>query len=109
MKPAGSSATGLTTFDLELSPERGAMQANVSWKRRRVEQFLKAVASGCDRTGQHIVRLTHADELMARQTEGKGKASKLPQLKELLLRRPLASARSPVRHLPSQTAWTGAA
>jgi hypothetical protein len=59
----------------------------------RIEGFLEAVAAACERTGQEIVRLIQADALMARQTEGKGKASKLPQLKDLLLRRPLVSAR----------------
>jgi hypothetical protein len=47
----------------------------------------------CKRTGQEIVRLAHADALMSRRAEGKRKASKLPQLKDLLLRRPLVSAR----------------
>jgi hypothetical protein len=76
----------------------GAMRSDVHWDRRfplnlRVEGFLEAVAAGCERTGQEIVRLTHADALMARRIEGKRKASKLPQLRELLLRRPLVSAR----------------
>jgi hypothetical protein len=73
------------------------VHGDVQWDKRfplnlRVEGFLEAVAA-CDRTGQEIVRLSHADALMARQTEGKGKASKLPQLKDLLLRRLVISAR----------------
>jgi hypothetical protein len=76
----------------------GAAHADVRWDKRfplnlRIEGFLEAVAASCERTGQEIVRLAHADALMARYTEGKGKASKLPQLKELLLRQPLVSAR----------------
>jgi hypothetical protein len=76
----------------------GAMHADVQWDKRfplnlRVEKFLEAVAAACQRTGQEIIRLAHADALMARRTEGKRKASKLPQLKDLLLRRPLVSAR----------------
>jgi hypothetical protein len=76
----------------------GAVHGDVQRDKRfplnlRVEGFLEAVAGACDRTGQEIVRLIHADALMARQTEGKGKASKLPQLKDLLLRRPVVSAR----------------
>jgi hypothetical protein len=76
----------------------GAVHGDVQWDRRfplnlRVEGFLETVTAACERTGQEIVRLIHADVLMARQTEGKGKASKLPQLKDLLLRRPVVSAR----------------
>jgi hypothetical protein len=76
----------------------GAMHADVQWDKRfplnlRIEQFLEAVAAACERTGQEMVRLAHADALMARRTEGKRKASKLPQLKDLLLRRPPVSAR----------------
>jgi hypothetical protein len=76
----------------------GAMHADIQWDGRfplnlRVEQFLEAVAAACERTGQEVVRLAHADALMACRTEGKRKASKLPQLKDLLLRRPLVSAR----------------
>jgi hypothetical protein len=76
----------------------GAMHADIQWDRRfpldlRVQEFLKAVTAACERTGQEIVRLTHAEALMERRIEGKRKASKLPQLKDLLLRRPLVSAR----------------
>jgi hypothetical protein len=76
----------------------GAMHADIQWDGRfplnlRVEGFLGAVAAACERTGQEIIRLGHADALMTRVTQGKGKASKLPQLKDLLLRRPLISAR----------------
>jgi hypothetical protein len=76
----------------------GAMHAHVQWDRRillnlRVEHFLEAVVAACERAGQEIVRLAHADASMARRIEGKRKASKLPLLKELLLRRPLISAR----------------
>ena len=76
----------------------GAMHADVRWDKRfplnlRVEGFLEAVKASCERTGQEIVRLIHADALMARGIDGKRKASKLPQLKDLLLGRPLVSAR----------------
>jgi hypothetical protein len=76
----------------------GAMHADIRWDKRfplnlRVEGFLEAVKASCERTGQEIVRLIHADALMVRTIEGKRKASKLPQLKELLLGRPLVSAR----------------
>jgi hypothetical protein len=76
----------------------GAMNADIQRDKRfplnlRVEGFLEAVKASCERTGQEIVRLIHANALMARTIEGKRKASKLPQLKELLLRRPLVSAR----------------
>jgi hypothetical protein len=76
----------------------GAMHADIGWDKRfplnlRMEQFLEAVAAACERTRQEIVRLSHADALMARCIQGKRKASKLPQLKELLLRRPLVSTR----------------
>jgi Protein of unknown function (DUF1612)/HTH DNA binding domain len=75
----------------------GAMHANVQWDKRfpvnlRVEQFLEAVTAACERTGQEIVRLSHADALMARRIEGLRKGSKVPQLKDLLLRRPVVSA-----------------
>jgi hypothetical protein len=59
----------------------------------RIEGFLEVVAATCERTAQEIVRLAHADALMARRIEGKRKASKLPPLRDLLLRRPLVSAR----------------
>ena len=76
----------------------GAMHADTRWDKRfplnlRVEGFLEAVKASCERTQQEIIRLTHADALMAREIEGKGKASKLPQLKGLFLGRPLVSAR----------------
>jgi hypothetical protein len=76
----------------------GAMRADIRWDKRfplnlRMEGFLEAVKASCDRTQQEIIRLIHADALMARKIEGKRKASKLPQLKELLLGRPLVSAR----------------
>jgi hypothetical protein len=76
----------------------GAMHADIRWEKRfplnlRLEGFLEAVKASSERTGQEIVRLIHADALMARTIEGKRKASKLPQLKELLLGRPLVSAR----------------
>jgi hypothetical protein len=76
----------------------GAAHAHVEWDKRfplnlRMEQFLEAVTAACERTGQEIVRLGHADALMTRRTEGKRKLSKLPALKDLLLRRPLVSAR----------------
>jgi hypothetical protein len=76
----------------------GAMHADIRWDKRfplnlRMEGFLEAVKAACERTGQEIVRLIHADSLMACRIEGKRKASKLPQLKELLLHRPLVSAR----------------
>jgi hypothetical protein len=76
----------------------GAMHADIRWEKRfplnlRVEGFLEAVKASCERTGQEIVRLIHADALMARRIEGKRKASKLPQLRELLLGRPLVSGR----------------
>src|SRR5215472_3126378 len=81
-----------------LDRKPGAMHADVRWDKRfplnlRVEGFLEAVKASCERTGQEIVRLVHADALMARRIEGKRKASKLPQLKDLLLHRPLVSAR----------------
>jgi hypothetical protein len=71
----------------------GAMHADIRWDKRfplnlRVEGVLEAVKASCERTGQEIVRLIHADALMARRIEGK-----LTQLKELLLCRPLVSAR----------------
>src|SRR5215468_8043922 len=61
----------------------GAMHADIRWDKRfplnlRVEGFLEAVKASCERTGQEIVRLIHADALMARRIEGKRKASKLP-------------------------------
>jgi hypothetical protein len=76
----------------------GAAHADVRWDKRfplnlRVEGFLEAVRASCERTGQEIIRLSHADALMARSMEGRGKASKLPQLKELLLSKPLVSTR----------------
>jgi Protein of unknown function (DUF1612)/HTH DNA binding domain len=76
----------------------GAAHAHIQWDKRfplnlRVEQFLEAVASACERTGQEIVRLGHADGVMARCVAGKRKGSKLQELRELLLRRPVVSAR----------------
>lgn len=76
----------------------GAMHADVRWDMRfplnlRIQGFLEVVTAACDRVGQEIIRLSHADALMARSAEGKGKASKLPQLKELLVSKPLVSAR----------------
>ena len=76
----------------------GAMHADIRWDKRfplnlRMEGFLEAVKASCDRTQQEVIRLIHADALMARKIEGKRKASKSPLLKELLLNRPLVSFR----------------
>jgi hypothetical protein len=76
----------------------GAIHADSRWDKRfplnlRVEGFLEAVKGSCDRTQQEIIRLIHVDALIARRIEGKRKASKLPLLKELLLNKPLVSAR----------------
>jgi len=76
----------------------GAAHSDVRWDKRfplnlRVEGFLEAVKASCERTGQEIVRLVHADARMTRSIGGKRKASKLPQLKELLLSKPLVSTR----------------
>jgi hypothetical protein len=76
----------------------GAMHADIRWDKRfplnlRVEGFLEAVKASCGRTQQEMIRLFHVDALMTRTIEGKRKASKLPQLKELLLGRPVVSFR----------------
>lgn len=74
----------------------GARHADVRCDKRfplnlRMEHFLEAVTTACERTRQEIVRLTHADALMSARIGKKRKASKLPQLKDLLLRHPVVS------------------
>jgi Protein of unknown function (DUF1612)/HTH DNA binding domain len=76
----------------------GSVQGDFRWDRRfppnlRLMGFLEAVTAACERTRQEIIRLVHSEALMARRAEGRGKASKLPQLKDLFLRKPLVSAR----------------
>ncbi len=61
----------------------GAMHADIRWDKRfplnlRLEGFLEAVKASCERTGQEIIRLSHADALMERSMEGKKEGIEAP-------------------------------